>query len=78
MLRVLKYVKRGYSIQVTSLGGVIARLTNAMEKSALAGSDPGLVLAGLLREVDPLAVIDGFDVEDEHEPVEGEQEQQSS
>lgn len=72
MLRVLKYAKRGYSIQVTSLGGVIARLTNAMEKSALAGSNPEVVLAGLLREVDPLMVIDGFDVVDDHEPVDGE------
>lgn len=77
MLRVLKYVKRGYSIQVTSLGGVISRLTNAMEKSALAGTNPEIVLAGLLREVDPLSVIDGFDVVDEHEPVDGDEKQES-
>lgn len=73
MLRVIKYVKRGYSIQVTSLGGVIARLTNAMNKeTGLAERAPEIVLAGLLREVDPLYVIDGFDVADEHEPVDGE------
>ncbi len=72
LLRVLKYAKRGYSIQVTSLGAVIARLTSAMEKSRLAGEQPELALAGLLREVDPLLVIDGFEVVDDHEPIEGE------
>lgn len=72
MLRVLKYVKRGYSIQVTSLGAVIARLASALRDSPLAQTEAGTaqVLAGLLREVDPLTVVDGFDVVDEHEPLE--------
>lgn len=72
MLRVIKYVKRGYSIQVSSLGAVIARLVGAMNNSPLAQNEPGVVLAGLLREVDPLLVIDGFEVVDDHEPVDGE------
>lgn len=69
LLRVLKYVKRGYSIQVSSLGDVIARLTFKVRESGLAATEEGTgrVLAGLLREVDPLHVIDGSDVEDEHE-----------
>lgn len=71
MMRVIKYVKRGYTIQVSSLGAVIARLMSGMKNSALAGQVPEIVLAGLLREVDPLMVIDGFEVVDDHEPVEG-------
>lgn len=70
MLRVLKYVKRGYSIQVTSLGAVIGRIAWKLRDSSLTGSEEGTgqVIAGLLREVDPLTVVDGFDVVDEHEP----------
>lgn len=79
MLRVIKYVKRGYSIQVKSLGAVIARLVGSVNEERLS---PALgdtrekrvagVLTGLLREVDPLTVIDGFEVVDEHAPAEGE------
>lgn len=72
MLRVLKYVKRGYSIQVDSLGRVIGRLVEGVKEERLGEHERGVVIAGLLREVDPLLVIDGFDVVDDHEPVEGE------
>lgn len=70
MLRVIKYLKRGYTIQVTSLGAVIARLAFNVRDSGLASSEEGMgkVIAGLLREVDPLAVVDGLEVIDEHEP----------
>lgn len=67
MLRVIKYVKRGYSIQVTSLGEVIARLTDKVRDS---GFERARVISGLLRDVDPLLVVDGFDVVDDHEPEE--------
>lgn len=72
LLRVLKYVRRGYSIQVSSLGAVVARLTSSMRESFLTGSEHGTaqVITGLLREVDPLLVIDGFDVVDDHEAEE--------
>lgn len=70
MLRVLKYVKRGYSIQVGSLGAVIARL--AQHPVVLGHVEKSLPIADLLREVDPLLVVDGFDIVDDHEPVEGE------
>lgn len=70
MLRVLKYVKRGYSIQVGSLGAVISRLDSAVDRSAPhAQSESGRaeVLTDLLREVDPLMVVDGFDMVDDHD-----------
>ncbi len=75
MLRVLKYVKRGYSIQVGSLGDVIGKLVDAVDKKQADKShlSEAEIMVGLLREVDPLLVIDGFDVEDDHEPVEGEE-----
>lgn len=69
MLRVIKYVKRGYSIQVSSLGAVIARLADKVDRST--GMETGQVITGILREVDPLLVVDGFEVVDDHEPVEG-------
>lgn len=68
LLRAFKFVKRGYSIQVDSLGHVVGRLVTAMRASHLAEAEPGRVLSGLLREVDPLLVVDGFEVVDEHEP----------
>ena len=40
-----------------------------MEQTSL---PPEQIVIGLLREVDPLTIIDGFDVVDDHEPVEGE------
>ena len=75
LLRVIKYVRRGYSIQVSSLGAVVARLAAAARASELIDSGElgmGRVFAGLLREVDPLLVIDGLEVVDDHEPLEGE------
>lgn len=80
MLRVLKYVKRGYSIQVGSLGAVMARMTDKVDTTrALATAEnpdarltTAAVLTGMLREVDPLLVVDGLDFVDDHEPIEGE------
>lgn len=70
LMRVLKYVKRGYSIQAGALGAVIARLAVKLRESHLTETEEGTaqVLTGLLREVDPLLVVDGLDlVEDEEE-----------
>lgn len=72
MLRVIKYVKRGYSIQVTSLGDVISRMAVKLDVNRLGPINLGQFFAGQLREVDPLLVVDGFDVVDDHEPLEGE------
>ncbi|HEY9550619.1 MAG TPA: hypothetical protein VIR45_14070 [Kiloniellaceae bacterium] len=74
MLRVIKYVRRGYTIQVTSLGAVIARLAMAVKPEKLGDAEGrwGFVIAGLLREVDPALVVDGLEVVNDHEPEEGE------
>lgn len=69
MLRVIKYVKRGYSIQVASLGAVISRL--AEHPVVLGHVDKKLPIADLLREVDPSLVVDGLEIVDDHKPVEG-------
>lgn len=73
LLRVIKYVRRGYSIQVKSLGAVCARLYSGIHAGSLAVIDEAeraTVLAGLLREVDPLLVVDGIEIgdDDAHNP----------
>lgn len=72
MLRVIKFVRRGYSIQVTSLGDVIARVMRAYRPERVGGAmTDGGVIAGILREVDPSLVVDGFDVVEDGQPLEG-------
>lgn len=63
MLRAIKFVARGYTIQPDSLAGVIARVARAVRwdeahNEHLAAS----AICGLLREVDPLRVIDGLEI----------------
>jgi hypothetical protein len=69
MLRVIKFIRRGYVIQAPSLGGVIARIAMKVRGGGMVSTeqDFGLVVAGLLREVDPLTIVDGVDLLDEHE-----------
>lgn len=77
MLRVLKYVKRGYSIQAESLAGVITRMVKGVDLAKLADlssndeREAARMLSNILREVDPLTLIDGFDLVDEHEVITG-------
>lgn len=79
LLRVLKYIKKGYNIQAPSLAGVISRLTKEVdarriEKAEDVNEMDGIqkekwtarVITGLLREVDPLTIVDGVDFVDEH------------
>ena len=57
MLRVLKFVRRGYSIPLDSLGAVLARISRGVNPGTwMAQDEKGLaaVFTGLLREVDPL------------------------
>lgn len=63
LLRVLKYYRRGYTIPITDMGLVIARLVKGIDLSryedpvgTLFGNEErlALVFRGLLREVDPL------------------------
>jgi len=69
MMRVRKFLARGYTIQASSLGAVIARLIGKVRNSDMAQTEEGAakVLTGLLREVDPLLVIDGVDAVEEHQ-----------
>lgn len=78
MLRVRKFLARGYNIQASSLGKVISRLIYGLDEDYLRGTardevHTGKVITGLLREVDPLAVIDGIEALDEHEIIKQEE-----
>lgn len=72
MLRIIKYLKKGYNVQTYALGGVIARIIAAIDFKQLPkkheDQEPWLrsIVVGLLREVDPLLVIDGVEFRDEH------------
>lgn len=72
LLRVRKFIARGYHIEAPSLAAVIARTTQKVRENALTDSEEGYatVITGLLREVDPMRVIDGLELVDEHEVVE--------
>lgn len=63
MLRVLKYLGRGYTISPESLAQVMARCTAGIDLET--GVEPWTVIAARLREVDPLKIVDGLPVEEE-------------
>lgn len=69
LLRVVKYLARGYRIAPESLAGVVSRLVGKVyEHPDYSRADEkwrARVLAGLLREVDPLTIVDGLEVMDE-------------
>lgn len=78
MLRVRKFIQRGYSIQAPSLAGVIARIAMAVRWGEVNSrgftdrereDEAARVISGLLREVDPNITVDGIDVVDEHEII---------
>lgn len=66
ILRAFKFASRGFSISPEDLGAVLARLASGVNAEAefWLGDEEwkALVLTGLLREVDPMTVIDGLDV----------------
>lgn len=66
IMRAVKFLKRGYSISPESLGQVIARLCAGIRSEDLSDSITlPRVLTALLREVDPLTVVDGLDMNDD-------------
>jgi hypothetical protein len=70
LMRVIKFVKKGYTVQAPTIAGVVARLTMSAEfKERSDERWRTQVLTGLLREVDPLTIIDGVDFVDEHEVI---------
>jgi hypothetical protein len=74
MLRAMKFAHRGYHIAPESLGKVMARLTCKMREDGLGQTeaDQGRLLTGLLRDVDPLLVVDGLEMRDPDDENEGE------
>lgn len=69
MLRMRKFIARGYTIQAGSMAGVIARLVGKLKEHENCNLSNekwvAQILTGLLREVDPLTVIDGVDFVDD-------------
>jgi hypothetical protein len=67
MLRMTKFLNKGYKISPESMGKVIARLTMGFRDNYMEYDEEmrGLVAIGKLREVDPLTIVDGVEsVED--------------
>jgi hypothetical protein len=73
ILRVRKFITKGYNIQAQSLARVIARLVLGIRNREGQWDEKWLgdVITSLLREVDPLIVVDGVEMVNEHEVVEG-------
>lgn len=68
LLRVRKFLARGYTIQAGALAGVISRLVMAVDRNrASSEEEVAFVLKGLLHEVDPIHAIDGVEILDEHQ-----------
>lgn len=74
LMRVRKFLPRGWNIQVESLAGVVSRLVGGVKEEKLSMfTKEGLsqeqartkVLRALLHEVDPLVIIDGVEPKDE-------------
>ena len=68
LLRVMKFLKRGYNIQPASLAAVLSRIVKAIDFSK-PNLDIESCIQGLLLEVDPLRIIDGIELQDEHQSV---------
>lgn len=68
MLRARKFLQRGYSIQADALAGVIARVAMKVHWDRINSDEleAAKVISGLLREVDPMLVVDGLEPTDEH------------
>jgi hypothetical protein len=69
MLRVVKFLRKGYNISPESLGRVIARLTSRIDHESWMAveGETGIarLVISLLREVDPLTVVDSLEVVDD-------------
>lgn len=68
LMRVQKFLHKGYSISPGNMAKVIARLAMGVHFIANGTESEewlGQLLLGLLREVDPLCAVDGVELEDE-------------
>jgi len=60
ILRMRKYLAKGYTIQAPSLAGIVARLVcTTPELTAKSEKEVADAVLGRMREVDPLNVVDG-------------------
>ena len=66
LLRVRKFLSRGYNIQPPALAAVIARLMAGVRDNVDVRDEKATstILEGLLREVDPMTIIDGQPITD--------------
>lgn len=70
LMRARKFIARGYYISAHDLGAVVHGLVSKIDFEATTRfGNLEKVIIGLLREVDPLTVVDGIDVADEHASV---------
>lgn len=71
LMRVRKFLMRGYNIQISSLAAVVARLLDGVKDNQIFTSGDAavrtMIITKKLVEVDPLVVIDGLDVINDHE-----------
>ncbi len=71
-MRMVKFIKKGYNIQAPSMAGVMSRILWKVRDEKMTDEKwMATVITGLLRQIDPLHVIDGVDFVDEHEIIEG-------
>lgn len=81
LLRAVKFLRKGYSISPEDLAGVVDRVARAVDWSRVGAGGMVLdaaitgghmtsarVIAGILREVDPLTIIDGLDMRQDEDP----------
>lgn len=67
LMRVRKFLRNGYFIKAEDLGLVVARLCSTIDFTKIENADHlEKAVIGKLREVDPLIVVDGVELEDEH------------
>lgn len=74
IMRVRKFLARGYWIQSDALAGVIARLVNKIRWDEIRNENEiqreewtSKIIKALLREVDPLTVIDGVEINEDQD-----------
>lgn len=63
LLRVVKFLRRGYNIAPASLSKVVARVVDSIPSPPVGDTDVNIL--SRLREVDPLLLLDGLDVVDD-------------
>ena len=67
LMRVKKFLQRGYNIQPESLAGVVARVSQGI--TATEEKEFAKEVRNRLREVDPLVLGDGMEMIDEHQLI---------